>query len=134
MSTETRQPTLKARINRDHVTATAVSADTNPNMTDMPAGSSHWRVTLHRKGRQVTVPYSMGPAHSHEPIAEEVLECLLSDYIVSNYGFERWCDDFGLDTDSRKAERIFNTCLRQSAKLEMFFGTDLDAYVYDTER
>lgn len=125
--------TLQQRINRDGITARAEWADGNPNMSDMPAGSSHWRVTLRRKGKQLTVPFSQGPAHSHEPAAIDVLSCLISDASGAEQRFEDWADDLGFDTDSRKAERIYNAVQKQTAKLRRFLGADFDAYLYETE-
>ncbi len=96
--------------------------DENPNMMDMPSGSYHYRVTLKRRGRQMTVPFSMGPALDHEPGASEVLSCLVSDASSSDQDFDNWCADYGYDTDSRKAERTFRAVAAQSAKLRTFLG------------
>lgn len=122
--------TIKMFCNRHGITATAEWADSNPNMSDMPAGSSHWRVTLRRRNprRSLTVPFSMGPAHSHEPTAPEVLDCLVSDAssFDSASSFEDWCSDFGYDTDSRKAEQTFKAVERSAARLRRFLGGDYD--------
>jgi len=119
--------TLKALANR--VRATAEWTDENPNMTDMPPGSSHWKVTLRYQGRQMTVPFSMGPALSHEPTAADVLECLLSDASSADEDFENWAADLGFDPDSRRAERIYRTVQRQTLKLSRLLGDDYDAFI-----
>ena len=119
--------TLQNLSNR--VRATSEWADTNPHMSDMPPGSSHWRVTLRYQGRQMTVPFSMGPAHSHEPEAAEVLECLLSDASGADEDFENWAADLGYDPDSRKAERIYKTVQRQTLKLSRLLGDDYDTFM-----
>jgi hypothetical protein len=86
-----------------------------------------YTVKLKYDGRQMTVPFFMGQALTHEPTDKDVLPCLLADYSVNQYnGFEDWANDLGYDPDSRKAEEIYKKCLRQSEKLERLFGPDLD--------
>ena len=122
--------TLKQLINSHHVRANAEWADTNPNMADMPYGSSHWRVRLTCGRRQLTTMFSMGPAHSHEPTAEDVLECLLSDASSSHESFEDWCADLGFDADSRKAERTYRIVQRQTKKLSRLLDSHYESFLY----
>jgi hypothetical protein len=117
--------TLQAIVGeRPRVTATAEWANDNPNMTDMPRGSSHWRVTLRYRGRRMTVPFSQGPAICAEPTAADVLGCLLTDSNGAEQTFEDWCAEYGYDTDSRKAERTWRAVVRQSAKLQRLLRED----------
>ena len=132
--------TLKQFIRRNRITAQTEWADDNPNMGgDMPSGSTHWKVKLIRRSengrRQLTVPFSMGPAHSKEPTAEDVLECLASDSasIESAGSFEDWAADLGYDTDSRKAERTFKVCEKRAEKLRAFLGNSTEALLYEVE-
>lgn len=115
---------MKAFVNRYHITASARLVDANPNMTDMPEGSTHWRVTLRMMGRQMTTSFSMGPAHSHEPTAVEVLDCLVSDAAgyESARDFADWCAEYGYDEDSRKAERTFKAIGEATKRLRRFLG------------
>lgn len=123
--------TLKALVNRTpKVTASAVWAESNPHMDDMPAGSSHWRVTLRYRGRRLTVPFSQGPAICEDPSAESVLSCLLSDASSADQDFEHWADDLGFDQDSRKAERIYRVVQAQTAKLRRFLGEDFSQFMH----
>lgn len=94
-----------------------------------------WTVTLRYQGRQMTVPFYMGPALCHEPTAREVLECLASDAcgVENARSFEEWADDLGFDPDSRKAERTFRACERQTAKLRRLLGDAFDDAVYSPE-
>ena len=101
----------------------------NPNMDDMPAGSRHYRVTLHYKRRQMTVPFSCGPAIEREPSAEDVLECLLSDSYGAYQTFEQWCSDLGYDSDSRKAERTYRAVVRQDGQTRRLLGADYDKFI-----
>ena len=62
-----------------------------------------------------------------EPNERDVLNCLALD--VEGYenakNFEEWCDEYGYDTDSRKAEKAYNVIGKQKAKLVNFLGTVL---------
>lgn len=90
--------------------------------------SDPWKVTLRMNGRQMTIPFFKGYGHGGaEPTAEEVLECLISDYSGwdSANDFEDWASDLGLDTDSRKAERTYQQVEKQSRKLKNFLGQAL---------
>jgi DNA-binding helix-hairpin-helix protein with protein kinase domain len=98
-------------------------------MRDMPAGSRHYNVTLHYKQRQMTVPFSMGPALTHDPTSIEVMECLLSDWTGIEVPFEEWASDLGYEPDSRKAERTFEVIVRQSQKLTTFLGDDFMSFM-----
>ena len=52
--------------------------------------------------------------------------CFLSDGNGAQYGFEEFCSEFGYDTDSRKAYKIFKVCEKSLAKAERI-GIDEDA-------
>ena len=53
------------------------------------------------------------------PTLNGILSCLISDADGADaLTFEEWCSDFGYDTDSRKAERIFNECRRIAVLLQ----------------
>jgi|SRR5215472_2608761 len=93
-------------------------------------GTHPYKVTLHYRGRRLTVPFFMGPANTREPTAADVLYCLVSD--ASSYenatGFEDFCRDFGYDTDSRKAERIYRQLERQAPKVRRLLGEDFETF------
>ena len=112
---------------KHRITATAVQVEENPNMADMPGGSYYWKVTLRHPApdaRKMNVNFSMGPALTHTPQAHEVLACLCSDSasVDNARDFEDWAGDFGWDTDSRKALRCYNACVRQAEQLRAFLG------------
>ena len=54
-----------------------------------------------------------------EPKTDEVLASLISEgsAYFDAMRFEDWASDIGYDTDSRKAERMFNECRETGAKL-----------------
>lgn len=136
--------TLQEFIQEQGITVTVTQTDDNPGMTDMPEGSRHWKVVFagysrpkFLQGQHMTVFFSQGPAHTDPPTGEDVLDCLASD--ASTYdnaqGFEDWANEYGYDTDSRKAEKIFKAVEKQSIKLAQFLPTD--AYqnlLWDIER
>ena len=71
------------------------------------------------------------------PTVADVLDCLAMD--ASSYDnsrdFEDWASDFGMDTDSRKAERIYRVSGEQAKQLRHLLGDE--AYrdlIEDVER
>lgn len=107
----------------------------NPHMVDKNWKAYHYKSTLKFRGRQMTVFFSMGMAHNNEPTQEDVLSCLASDSSsVDNNSFEEWCRDLGYDTDSRKAEKTYNICVKQAKRLKQFLGDSLyEELLYETE-
>ena len=129
--------TLAELIAREGITATVVPADVNPNIGDDIPGANHYRVTLRAHGRQMTVPWSQGPAILREPTAADVLDCLASDtsgYHSAGGTFEAWAAEYGYDEDSRKAERIFRAVERQAGALRHLLGDAYDELLWNTER
>lgn len=128
---------LKQFIARQGLRFSADWADSNPNAVDFPAGSSHWRCVLRHGRRQLTVPFSQGPAICHEPELEDVLDCLASDAATyeNARSFEEWCADLGFNDDSRKAERVYRTVEKQAAGLRRLLGDDTyETLLWETER
>jgi hypothetical protein len=121
----------------DHnITADAVPTDHNPNMDDS-ATMDHWRVTLRRPGKKMTVYFSMGSGHNGKaPEAADVLDCLASDAssVDNARDFADWASDYGYDTDSRKAHKTYTVCKRQAERLKKFLGESYDAILFETER
>ena len=58
------------------------------------------------------------------PDSLDVIHSLLIDAEAFEYDFEEWCGNFGYDTDSRKAESMFNQCRDIGTKLVRAIGTD----------
>jgi hypothetical protein len=118
--------TMKQFVNKNRIKAMSEWADENPNMADSK-NMNHFKVTLRRAGKQITLYFSQGYGISGEPTAAGVLNCLASDSssVENTRSFEDWASDLGYDPDSRKAEKIFKTCEVQAAKLKKFLGEDL---------
>ena len=47
-----------------------------------------YKVTLRKGNRRLTVPFFMGPTHSSEPTAADVLSCIVSDAHAGEDSFE----------------------------------------------
>ena len=113
--------------------------DDNPNMLDdgdWKKSATHWRLIIRRGNKQMTTYFSQGSAHTKEPTLSDILDCLASDAssIDNARSFEEWCGELGYDTDSRKAERIYNICVKQMESLNRLLGDDFKTLLYDTER
>jgi hypothetical protein len=122
----TAMATLKELIQERNVRATSeYGAPENSEFTQ----SHGYTVTLKYQRRQMTTPFYMGYAHTDEPTALDVLECLLSDSDVEDYEFEEWASNLGYDPDSRRAERIYKTATRQTKKLHQFLGEDYELFL-----
>lgn len=89
-----------------------------------------YRVTIRYQGRQMSLDYFMGQALTDEPDAETVLDSLLSDSQAGQQTFEEFCSEFGYDSDSRKAERIYRECAKQGAKVKKLLGDDYETFLY----
>jgi hypothetical protein len=110
----------------------------NPSMSDPKWEARHYKCLIHCGGRRATFYYSMGMSHEKEPELEGVLDCLASDVssVVCARHFEEWARDLGYDTDSRRAEAIYKSCLEITRKLKRIF-VDENAFkelLFNTER
>jgi hypothetical protein len=57
------------------------------------------------------------------PSVSDVMYSLLMDAeAIDHPSFEDWAQDFGYETDSRKAEKIYLACLDHGLKLRAMFG------------
>jgi hypothetical protein len=115
----------------------------------------HWEITLHFEQRQMTTLYSMGRSYSYiavhrtevadvrvedagfsdhtslfakAPKIPEVLYSLQSDASVPD-SFDHFCEEFGYDTDSRKAEKIHQACLQTHKNLHTLFQGSFDDFL-----
>lgn len=60
----------------------------------------------------------------HDDLLPSILSSIRSDYYINseNYpSFESFCGEFGYDTDSRRAERTYKTCMKHGDKLQEVF-------------
>lgn len=103
-----------------------ITADAQYGGVEVPEGWTHgthpYKVTLRFQRRTLTVPFFMGPAHSREPTAADVLYCVCSDARAADDSFEGWCSEFGYETDSRKAEKTYKACAALAPRVQRFLG------------
>lgn len=87
-------------------------------------------------GQSLTLPFRMGTGHNGSPpSAELILDALASDASGTDQTFEDWAADYGLDPDSRAAERTYKACVKVRKDLErLLSAADYDALLYSTER
>jgi len=131
--------TLEDFFRRNHIRMKAEETYSNPNMDadDWSRQASHWKCTIHFGKRRMTTYFSQGAAISRRPSPADVLNCLASDAAgVDNAGgFEDWAAEYGYDPDSRRAEKTYRLCERQTEKLKALLGPEaFKALVYNTER
>jgi hypothetical protein len=90
---------------------------------------NQYTVTLKFKGRQLTTPFFTGLGWDTEPNQLDVLSSLLSDASCyeNSSSFEDFCSDLGYNSDSRKAEKIYQACEKNAKKLKQFLGDDHEA-------
>lgn len=84
----------------------------------------HYRVTIKTTRGQMTVDfwdslYSL--THDEKPTEYEIFSCL-EKYEVCD--FYEWCTEYGYNTDSRRAERLWRLCRRQWASVQRVFTDD----------
>ena len=132
---EAERMTIGAFVTAHGITATVRQVLSNPHMDDSPYMTRHFRVTLRRAGRQMTVAYNQGSAFTEDPTAEDVLSCLCQDAagLENSPAFEEWAPEYGFDADSRKAERIFRTVERQTDRLRVLLGEEYETALWDVE-
>jgi hypothetical protein len=106
------------------MTAKPIDARTDRLMDDMPAGSTHYRLTFKRGSKRFSTLWSQGPAITSRPDLIEVLQALFMDASAANENFEDWANGLGYSSDSRKAERIYKACHKLDAKLENMFSRE----------
>ena len=106
---------------------------------DKPWPHFLWNVTLLYKARSFKTEFKCGLGHVGKnrlyhtvpkpPTVADVLSSLCSDaQSADRTTFEDWCSEFGYDTDSRRAEKIYHLCVETNAKLHAFLGEDFDLF------
>ena len=97
--------------------------------------SRHFKYWIRRNGVGVMEGYLeeyylQGSAHTENPTIDTVIHLILAGTNEFNYGagaFESWADSVGYDTDSRKAEKLFNACKEEYAQLCKLVSNDEQA-------
>ena len=75
-------------------------------------------------GKKIRGNYSCGSGIKNKPSIEDILNSLSIDTMsIESESFEQWCDEFGYDSDSRKAYKIYQSCLAESKQLKDCLGS-----------
>lgn len=138
-------------INRNQIMMKVEATTNNPNFVDSD-DMDHWHCTFTRfdpvSSPIVITFFSTGVGHRTKPRRSwekvkpippsigTVLSCLAQDAagVENAKWFDNWCSECGYDSDSRKAERIWNLCREGARELEEFLGhTEYQALLFDTE-
>lgn len=87
--------------------------------------------TVLKTGKHHIVKGMGGPTLSMQPlpigpVLKDVMYCLVNDGDAINYtSFEDWADNYGYEKDSRKAEKIYQACLKVGLTLRNELGEPL---------
>lgn len=101
-----------------------------------PAGSSHWKCTLTKGRKRMTVDYSMGSAHKGDPDIGDVLEALASDSRTADFNSTReFMREFGYEfgyENEKEAAKIFRDVRKNRNKLVHLLGEwDANKLIYE---
>ena len=77
---------------------------------------------LRRNGKSYTGRFGQSIAsQGQEPSAYDILACITKNDPGT---FEDFCSEFGYDTDSRKAEKVYKAVVREWKGISRVFGVD----------
>lgn len=83
-----------------------------------------FKCRLSRNGKRYTFESGQSLYNgAKEPTMYDVLSCLEKSDVGT---FEDFCDEFGYDTDSRRAERTYKAVCKEYAAVERLFGDVMD--------
>lgn len=91
--------------------------------------SENWQDTAHKWQIRInsqSFEYYTGIGNKTAPDYDSFLESILSDSEALDMTFEDFCDEFGYDSDSRKAFKVWESCCNNARKL-LKTGIDLEA-------
>lgn len=93
--------------------------------------SDDWQETANKwliKIADQSFDYYTGSGIKESPNYDSVMACLTKDADALEKTFESWADEFGYDTDSRKAYKIWEDCCHNARKLHLI-GIDIKSEV-----
>jgi hypothetical protein len=128
--------TIQSLINKHNIKFSANWISERPDgLMEGPHNNYKCRITAGRRG--FTLYFSQGYGIQGDPTIERVLDSLASD--AADYenaqSFEDWASNYGYDTDSRKAEKIYRAVKRQAEQLKRTIGGEAyNDLLWNTER
>lgn len=138
-TTDTMTITIEGFIAKHDLRMDYRQIDSRSKANDFGQGASHYKVNLAlgESLDDMEIEYSMGSAHTTGPQIDDVLDCLAMDAagIDGSMNFEGWANEYGYDSDSRKAEQTYNQCVQQAEDLKRLLGPRAyQELLYSTER
>lgn len=132
-----------AHVNK--ITANVESIPARPDREDITDAKEqewndsafHYKVTLRKGPKRMLVYWSAGSGVPEPPKVDEILDNIAADAasFENARSFEDWAGEYGYDTDSRKAEKIYRTVGDQAKKLKQLLGDELyKELLWKTER
>jgi hypothetical protein len=121
---------IELRYKGRHVLTTPYSMGIGhvPGMSKLlasPVTMDGWNLAKDCFSKGTSVAQLAQGATQVKPKKEDVIHCLIMDTdVLDHSGFEDWADNYGYDTDSRKAETIYQICLELALKLRNAIGQD----------
>jgi hypothetical protein len=130
------RPTMAQRVQELSITLRVTSVPGFSRDPDDGWEHNSYRLTLSRPDfGYMRLTWRQGLAIQTPPDAATVLDCIASDAagFVNAGTFEEWTRDYGYDSDSRRAEKIYRAVERQTTSLRRVLGDDFDAVVFETK-
>lgn len=114
---------------KHNITLSCQPAENNPNFmgdSEWMKRAHHWKVTLKKNRKQMTIYFSMGMLRYEEPQIDEVLDCLKMDFfsIKNERTFEEWACSLGYEIDSLRAYKSWLVSKKQARRFEKFMGKE----------
>jgi len=131
--------TLEQFLTKHPIRLDVQPAEVDAETAERWPNANHYRCTLTNDANGYTfdVEFHMGSALTNEPTVHDVLETLAMDAVSAEVvtSFEEWADELGMNSDSRRDERIYDEVCRQNGHLFSLLGFDAyEEILYQTER
>ena len=104
------------------------------------ASQGRWRVHMSRDIARALVPFGRlslsdceGFACPTPPSLSDVLHALQGDCRCGDMGFEDYCNEFGLDSDSIAQHKVWEACTVIRSRMRSLLGSHYDAFMDATE-
>ena len=122
--------TFQEFIKKNKLSITSKRADGTP--SNWSKDSKSWLCSVQRgehigecNFRVMSFEYHTGSAIEGPPKLADLLYCLAMDASAKEEEcFEDWAENLGYDTDSRKAEKTYQACLKNADDLCYLLGND----------
>ena len=115
--------TVPEFCSKNKITLDYQEVDSRPDNL-MSDSMNHYKCVLKSGLKRMTLYFSMGSA-CNIPTVEDVLNSLVMDCGQTEENFESWVDNFGYDSDSIKALKIYKAVKHEEKRLKKFLGEEL---------